>query len=196
MVLTMRDRSWWRHQMETFSMLLALCAGNSPVTSEFPSQRPVTRSFDVFFDLRLNKRLSKQSRCRWFETSSRSLWRQCNVVTWFARGTEWSASTISMWSTDIKWKFTFHYGDVIMDAIAFQITSLTIVYSTVYSDVDQRKHESSASLAFVRGIHRRPVNSSHKRPVTRKMFQFDDVIMYIHFYKTVRGELHCGWNLI
>ena len=54
--------SWWRHQMETFSALLALRAGNSPVTGEFPSQRPVTRSYDVFFDLRLNKRLSKQSR--------------------------------------------------------------------------------------------------------------------------------------
>ena len=57
------SRTWWRHQMEIFSALLALCAGNSPVTGEFPSQRPVTRSFDVFFDLRLNKR-SKQSRCR------------------------------------------------------------------------------------------------------------------------------------
>ena len=51
--------TWWRHLMETFSVLLALCAGNSPVTSEFPSQRPVTRSFDVFFDLRLNKSLNK-----------------------------------------------------------------------------------------------------------------------------------------
>ena len=55
-----------------------LCAGNSPVTGEFPSQRPVTRSFDVFFDLRLNKRLSKQSWGWWFETPSRSLWRHCN----------------------------------------------------------------------------------------------------------------------
>ena len=53
--------SWWRHQMETFSALLALCVGNSPVTGEFPSQRPVTRNFDVFFDLCLNKQLSKQS---------------------------------------------------------------------------------------------------------------------------------------
>ena len=52
--------SWWRHQMETFSALLAICAGSSPVPAEFPGQRPVTRSFDVFFDLRLNKRLSKQ----------------------------------------------------------------------------------------------------------------------------------------
>ena len=70
-----------------------------------------------------------------------------------------------------------HYGDDIMDAIASQITSLTIVYSTVYSDADQRKHQSSASLAFVRGIHRGPANSPHKWPVTRKMFPFDDVIM-------------------
>ena len=70
-----------------------------------------------------------------------------------------------------------HYDDVIMSAIASQITSLTIVYSIVYSDADQRKHQSSASLAFVQGIHRGPVNSPDKWPVTRKMFPFDDVIM-------------------
>ena len=64
-----------------------------------------------------------------------------------------------------------------MSAIACQITSLTIVYSTVYSDADQRIHQSSASLAFVLGIHRGPVNSPHKWPVTRKMFTFDDVII-------------------
>ena len=63
-----------------------------------------------------------------------------------------------------------------MGAIASQITSLTIVYSTVYSDADQRKHQSSASLAIVWRIHRSPVNSPHKWPVTRKMFPFDDVI--------------------
>ena len=72
--------SWWRHQMETFSALLALCAGNSPVTGEFPSQRPVARSFDVFFDQRLNKQLSKQSWGWWSETPSRSLWRDCNAI--------------------------------------------------------------------------------------------------------------------
>ena len=64
-----------------------------------------------------------------------------------------------------------------MGVMASQITSLTIVYSTVYSDADQRKHQSSVSLAFVLGIHRGPVNSLHKWPVTRKMFPFDDVIM-------------------
>ena len=72
--------SWWRHQMEKFSALLAFCVGHSPVTGEFPSQRPVTRSFDVFFDLSLNKRLSKQWARRWFETQSGSLWRHCNVL--------------------------------------------------------------------------------------------------------------------
>ena len=73
--------------------------------------------------------------------------------------------------------FRFHYDDVIMGTIASKITSLAIVYSIVYSSADQRKHQSSASLAFVRGIHRGPVNSPHKWPVTRKMFPFDDVIM-------------------
>ena len=70
--------SIWRHQMKTFSALLAICAGNSPVPGEFPTQRPVTRSFDVFFHLRLNKRLSKQWWGWWFETLSGPLWRHCN----------------------------------------------------------------------------------------------------------------------
>ena len=78
------------------------------------------------------------------------------------------------------------YNGVIMGTIASQITSLPIVYSAVYSDADQRKHQSSASLAFVWWIHRGPVNSPHKWPVTRKMFPFDDVIMdkscYICFF--------------
>ena len=70
--------TWWRHQMKTFSALLVLCPGNSLVTGEFPSQRPVTWSFGVFFDLRLNKRLNKHSWSWWFATPSRSLWRHCN----------------------------------------------------------------------------------------------------------------------
>ena len=70
-----------------------------------------------------------------------------------------------------------HYCDVIMSPTSSQITSLKIVYSIVYSGTDQRKHQSSASLAFVRGIHQKPVKSPHKWPVTRKMFPFDDVIM-------------------
>ena len=70
-----------------------------------------------------------------------------------------------------------HYKDVIMSAMVSKITSLAIVYTIVYSGADQRKHQSSASLAFVRGIHRGPVNSPHKGPVTREMFPFDYVIM-------------------
>ena len=77
-----RRRSWRRHQMETFSALLAICAGNSPVAGEFPTQRPVARSFYVFFDLRLNKRLSKQWWGWWFGTLSCPLWRQCNGPQW------------------------------------------------------------------------------------------------------------------
>ena len=65
--------TWWRHQMETFSVLLAICVVNSPVTGEFPTQRPVTQSFDVFFDLCLNRGLSKQSWGWWFEMPSRLL---------------------------------------------------------------------------------------------------------------------------
>ena len=78
--------------METFSALLAICAGNSPVPGEFPTQRPVTRSFDVFFDLRPNKRLSKQTWGWWFETLSCSLWRHCNDI----------------WTQDTIWKFRRH----------------------------------------------------------------------------------------
>ena len=72
--------SWRRHQMEAISALLALCARNSPVTGEFPAQRPVTRSFNVFLDLRLNQQLSKQWILRCFKTPFRPLWRYCHEV--------------------------------------------------------------------------------------------------------------------
>ena len=74
--------SGWRYQMETFSALLALCAGSSPVSGEFPTQRPVTRSLDILFDLRLKKLLSKQPWGWWFETLSSPLWRHFNVMLW------------------------------------------------------------------------------------------------------------------
>ena len=88
---------WWHHQMETFSMLLALCAGNSLVTDEFPSQRPLTQSFDVFFDLCLNKRLSKQMRCWWFETPLGSSWCHCNAT--HLMYNEWPMS----WWLEMSW---------------------------------------------------------------------------------------------
>ena len=87
-----------------------------------------------------------------------------------------------------------NYGDVIMSVITSQINSLAIVYSTVYSAADQRKHQSSTSLAFVRGIHRGPVNSPHKWPVTRNMFPFDINIrmshMWYSYIPTDRSSTH------
>ena len=99
-----------------------------------------------------------------------------NVVSWMS---VFCSCFNELAHLDVETKF--HYGYSIMGAIASQITSLTIVYSDVYPDADQRKHQSSASLAFMRGIHRGPMNSPHKWPVTRKMFPFDDVIMQEHF---------------
>ena len=81
-------------------------------------------------------------------------------------------------------KYVKHQSDVIISTMVSQITSLTIVYSTIRSSRDQRKHQSSASLALVRRIHRWPANSPHKEPVTRKMLQFDDVIMFICNWET------------
>ena len=96
-------------------------------------------------------------------TTILSGWRWVNFIIWMV-----------LCHSDVTQR---HYRDVIMSAMASQITSLTIVYSTVYSGADQRKHQSPASLAFVSGVHRWPVNSPHKGPVTRKMFPFDHVIM-------------------
>ena len=84
--------------------------------------------------------------------------------------------------TSVTWTdqvLTYHYSDVIMSVMASQITGVSIVYSIVCSGAHQRKHQSSASLAFVKGIHRWPVNSLHKGPVTRKMFPLHDVIIHV-----------------
>ena len=81
-----------RHHMETFSALLALCEGNSPIAGEFSTQRPVTRGFGVFFDLRLNKWLNKQSWGWWSETPLCSLWRHCN-------GNGWSSCHCTSWGS-------------------------------------------------------------------------------------------------
>ena len=102
----------------------------------------------------------------------------------------------STWYRSQKYRFRTNYRDyhdVIMSSLAAQITSLTIVYSTVYSGADQEKHQCPASLAFVRGIHRWPVNSPHKGPVTRTFFPFDDVIMIKHH---INGRLFIGTSLV
>ena len=103
----------------------------------------------------------------------------------------------SVWPVPV-WYFIFHitrqhYGDVIMSTIASQITSVSIVYSTVCSGADQRERQTSASLAFVRGIHRWPVNSPHKGPVMQKMFPFDDVIMRT---KPAAYHVHIGREIL
>ena len=115
---------------------------------------------------------------RHYDVKMASFWRHHDVFTSCVR---WD---ITIFHLNIlgssSWIFyvSDHYYDVIMGAMASQITSLTIVYSTVYSSADLRKHQSSAPLAFMRGIHQGPVNSPHKGSVTRKIFPFDDVIMH------------------
>ena len=84
------------------------------------------------------------------------------------------------------WRPSNHYSDIIMGTMASQITSRTIVCSTVHSGTDKRKHQSSASLAFVRGTHWWPMNSPHKGPVTQKMFPFDDII--VAFMRQLTGS--------
>ena len=97
----------------------------------------------------------------------------------------------------ITMKFSTHNSDIIKGAMASQITSLTIVYSAVYSGADQRKSQSSASLAFVRRIHLWPGNSQHNGPVTRKMFPFDDVIMvmllFLAWFKGKYKQTYFDW---
>ena len=139
---------WWCHQMETFS---AFCAGNSPVTGEFPAQRPVTRNFDVFFDLRLNKPLGKQSWGWWFEMPWCSLWRHCDdkvlrlyvgtVITkigsnihrpWHLKGSQW------YWdSTSYSWNIGVALIPTLSSLRAMQVISMT-TYSAVLSLDSQR----------------------------------------------------------
>ena len=132
----------WRHQMETFSVLLAICAGNSPVPGEFPAQRPVTRSFDVFFDLCLNKRLSKQWWSWWFETPSPPLWRHCNdVQAWCRRLTRCPI---------ITWITATHEPQGI-DNITLTAQNTTRLWAYDYNEVTWAlwRHKSLTTLLFV-----------------------------------------------
>ena len=90
-----------------------------------------------------------------------------------------SVRKTNIWIHFPEQKWQAHYSDVILGAMASQITCVSIVYSTVCSGSDQKDHQSSATLAFVRGIHRWPVISPHKGPVKRKMFSFQDIIMIV-----------------
>ena len=94
--------------------------------------------------------------------------------------------TSTMAKLNHLWSYDMHHSDVIMNTMVSQITSVSILDLTVCSGPDQRNHQSSASLALVRGVHRWLVNSPHKGPVTRKWFPFDDVIMWMDIYKPQR----------
>ena len=172
--------------METFSALLALCEGNSLVTGGFPSQRPVVRSFDFF--PHLNKGLRKQSRRRWFETPSRSLckdscWKICKYKRWtyFITYTMECHTSIKHLRNNITCDFVngIHFPLQSVRCRTRGIESLRWrhnghdcvsnhqPYDCLLNRLFRRrskKHQSSASLAFVRGIHRGPVNSPHKWP--------------------------------
>ena len=143
--------SWWRHQMETFPRYWPICAW----TNGWANNQDAG-------DLRRHRAHYDDSVMWIFMIRGclSSSWNQCQPMT-----------------KQIKNIYFLLRSDIIMGAMASLITSLTTVYSSVYSGADQRKHQSSASLVFVQGIHRWPVNSAHKWPVTRKMFPFDDVIM-------------------
>ena len=129
-----------------------------------------------------NKPLSEPKRCLVLYNVTGTKWVNYRRVT-RSRRPFWRMSSDNrkrIQNIALQWRHNGSDGvsnHVIMGAMASQITRLTIVYSTVYSSADLRKYQSSASLAFVRGIQRSPVNSPHKWPVTRKMFRFDEVIM-------------------
>ena len=123
-------------------------------------------------------------------------WLSKQIISWAQFTTLASVLSSIYWkkslrNVDIYMANNLHYNDVIMSQMASQITSLTIVYPAVYSGADQRKHQSYASLAFVRRIHRWPVNSPHKGPATWKLFPFDDVIMKIgrrHYWLPIHSS--------
>ena len=135
--------------------VLAICEGNPPVTDGFPSQRPVTRSFHVFFDLRLNKQLSKQSRRRWLESPLRPLWRHCNDLS------VERLSNLKFWNychrsqEPMSWKKNLL--SLILALLCFVLTWFWPVCSKVYSNRHQRKYQSSSSLAICEGISQRAV---------------------------------------
>ena len=137
-MMTSSNGTWWRHQMKKIPALLAICAGNSPVPGEFPAQRPVTRSFDVFFDLRPKKRLSKQSWGWWFGMLSRSVWRHCN------QGVVIGSSIISASVVQTFWNFAQSMAVSPLCSRQNFITS-QISYITNMIDISKNRFDTSYS---------------------------------------------------
>ena len=164
-----RSCVWWRHQMETFSALLVLCAGNSPVAGEFPAQRPVTRSFVAFFDLRLNKRLSKQSWGWWFETQSHPLWRHSNVSFISSGYREWNTRHIPK-HTNIQSTVN---EDYIIDT---QLTTCKVLSHTVRNNDSQFRLYSNWQF-MVRDC------KSHHYPLTDDSLNSAHTSPFIYMWK-------------
>ena len=153
--------------MENFSALLALCAGKSPVTGEFLSQRPVIKSFDVFFNLRLNKRLGEKSWGWWFETPSRLLWRDCNAPSWAI------------------------YGMVVSGRQ--QRNERTQYILLIVHDHFERNHRDAWKRfphywLFVRGIHWPQVDSLYKVSITQCFEDFFDASL-----NKLTKKTNCLW---
>ena len=164
--------------METVSALLAICAGNSPVPGEFPTQRPATRGFDVFFDPRPEKRLSKQWWSWWLETPSHSLWRHRNVLA--------ICYHHQYQDFDYKWSTcqNQHYGQCMAPHKRHGLSNHRLIeclFSSLFM-LTTKKISSPCYWPFVRGMHRWPVDSPHKGPETRKAFPCLDVITSYGFY--------------
>ena len=158
--------TWWRHQMRTFSASLNLCEGNPPVTGGFPSQRPVKRSSDVFFDPRLNKRLSKQSERQRLETPPRLVWRHCNELK-ITNAITGVYSMIRWWYEKLSFLFKIMCE---ISVIASPPTRLFVQYHfQANTKVLHYRH-------FVTGTQRRVVES-RKGPVMRIVFLCHDAFM-------------------
>ena len=163
--------SWWRHQMETFSALLAFCAGNSPVPGEFPAQRPVTRSFDVVFDLRLNKLLSKQSWGWWVETPWCPLWRHCNVKVPFSKVRICYPGNTFKMADEIPWNLTafgvLNTCDVLL--LWWKFESRKIVALQLFIWQFMNKLITICWCCFIFSVNGINVDFTHRRVSARKM---------------------------
>ena len=143
LVTKLHPQTWWHHQMETFSALLALCVGNSLVTGEFLSQRLVMWSFDVFFDLCLNIRLSKQSWGWGFEMPSRSLWHHCNEATAI-----YTSAKVSWLSLDNKKSLDPHWLDIYPTTSHINLDGFTLLAQpTRYSTFENRLYRIQKILS-------------------------------------------------
>ena len=182
--------------METFSALLAICARNSPITGEFPSQRPVTRSFDVFFDLRLNKRLSKQSWGFWSEVPSRSLWRHCKDASYqFIKGEITTHFPIASDFSEqkLEWMFT-HSNQIRLCHIGLTLAPEALWFRYNYEYIDLTFKQSmkisfqSSYTNFTTAHMALLVNSVEIRLV--------ELHTYIHIYSRrlpICMLIYCEW---